>query len=138
MGDTSNVDAAILAKLSGDATLIAICPVVGWDIVAPEATKFVIVSQVDHEDAYVMPGRTVWERILYLVKAVTLGTSGTEVKNAAARIHTLLQDGTLAPEGYTLMNMQRVTRVRATEIDETTNQRWSHRGGHYEVMVCPK
>jgi hypothetical protein len=59
------------------------------------------------------------------------------VKTAAARIHTLLQLGTLTATGYTLMRLARLERVRYTEVDEDTDARWQHRGGHYEVMVSP-
>jgi hypothetical protein len=136
--DSSEVDTALVAKLAGDGALMALMPGgVAWDVATAGATKFVIVSQVEHEDHPVMPNRTGWERFVYLVKAVTNGPSGTEVRQAAARIQALLQHGTLTPVGYALIAMQRTMRIRYLEIDEATDQRWQHRGGHYEVLVSP-
>jgi len=140
MADTSEVDAALMTLLQNDATLIGILVGgVAWDVAASGATKFCIVSQLDHEDAFNMRNRNLWERIVYLVKATTLGSSGTEVKAAAARIHALLNQSVITPTGYyPSMSVQRVQRVRYTEVDEVTDLRWQHRGGHYEVMVCPR
>jgi hypothetical protein len=136
--DSSAVDAALSAKLLADSALIALMPDGVWfDEAGKSATKFVLVSHVAHEDTYMLQG-SAYERFLYLVKAVALETSGANVRAAAARIHALLQDGTLTPSGYTLMRMQRVERIRYTEVDEVNaDARWQHRGGHYEVMVSP-
>jgi hypothetical protein len=140
LADTSAVDTALIAILAGDAPLMALCPDgVHWDVAPAGATAFVIVSQIDHDDAPAMPNKTVWERTLYLVKAVTLGAGRATVVQAAFRMYELLQDAPLAPTGYALMVCQRIKRVPAyTEIDEVTDARWSHCGGHYELMVCPQ
>lgn len=136
--DSSEVDAALATKLLGDATLTSFMTDGVWfDQAKKDATKFVIISRLAHEDTYMLQGEA-WERFLYLVKAVALETNGANVKQAAARIHTLLQDGTLSATGYTLMRMQRVESVRYTEVDEIDRDvRWQHRGGHYEVLVNP-
>lgn len=137
MPDSSDVDAALSAKLLADGALAALMPDGIWfDIATHGATRFVIVSQLAHEDAYMFEG-VAWERFLYLVKAVAKSSTGADVKAAAARIHTLLQDGTLTVTGYELMVMQRTERVRYTEVDEDTDERWQHRGGQYEVLVSP-
>lgn len=107
-----------------------------WDVAPQAATKFVIVSQMSHEDSY-EENQSATETFTYLVKAVAKDTSGADTKTAAARIQTLLQDGTLAPTGYRLMNMQRTERIRMTEDDAGSNFRWSHRGGLYAVMLEP-
>jgi len=139
MADTSEVDAAVMNKLSGDPTLMGVVPDgVFWDVAGTGCTKFVIVSHVDKEVAYTMP-HEVWERIVYLVKATTQGSSGTEVKSAAKRIRELLHDSVIEPVGYyPSMIVRFIEPVRYTEIDEETDQRWQHRGGHFEVMVCPR
>lgn len=137
MADTSAVDAAILAKLLGDSTLMALVPDgVYWDIAKSSATRFVIVSQLAHEDTYQLGG-SAWEVGEYLVKAVIKETSGVDAKTAAARIHTLLQDASLTITGYGLMRIQRAERVRYTEIDDDADARWQHRGGRYSVWVTP-
>lgn len=125
------------ALLVNDATLTALLPDgVYFDVAKKNATRFVIVSQLAHEDEYVFGG-SAWEVFDYLVKAVVLSTSGADVKTAAARIHTLLQDALLAPVGYVPMRLQRVERVRFTEVDDDSDSRWQHRGGRYAVMISP-
>jgi hypothetical protein len=140
MADTSAIDEAVVQRLATDSTLLATLPGgVAWDVAVAGATKFVIVSQVEHDDAYVMGPGIARERIVYLVKAVAQGTSGTDVRSGAARIQALLQDQikALAPAGYTVILAQRIQRIRYTEVDEVTDQRWQHRGGHYEIQACP-
>jgi hypothetical protein len=140
MADTSAVDAALIALLAGDATLTGLLPHgVHWDLAPTGATAFVIVSQIDHDDAYTMPNKTLWETALYLVKAVTAGSSRSVVTQAAQRLYELLQDAPLAPVGYTPVVVQRIKRVPAyTQVDEVTDARWQHGGGHYEVIVSPQ
>jgi hypothetical protein len=136
--DSSEVDAAVMAKLSGDPTLMGILTGgVYWDLASLGLTKFCIVSQLAHEDRYVLTASGLWERFTYLVKGVTQGTSGTEVKKASAQIHALLQGAVLVIPGYSTIDIARVERVRYTEVDETSDVRWQHRGGHYEVLVAP-
>jgi hypothetical protein len=138
MADSSAVDGAVIAKLAGDGTLAALMTDGVFVDVAPNgATKFVIVSQVDHQDDYVFEG-SAFEMFLYLVKAVDLSADGSNVKTAAARIHALLQDVALTITGYSHSLTRRQSRVRMTEVDEVDgNIRWQHRGGRYEVVVSP-
>ena len=140
MADTSEIDAAVMALLQNDATLKSLMPDgVFWDLANTGAQKFVIVSYAaDPEVGYTMP-HPVWESLIYLVKATVPGTSGTEVKSAAKRIRELLHDATITPTGYyPSMLVRYVQPVRYVEVDEQTDQRWQHRGGHYHVMACPK
>lgn len=135
--DASEVDAAVSAKLVNDATLQALMTDgVYFDIASHGKTKFVIVKLMEHNDAYMYQG-SAYERSVYLVKAVALSSTGADVKAAAARIHTLLQDGALSPVGYSTMVVQRLERVRYTEEGPDTDARWQHRGGQYEVLVSP-
>ncbi len=133
--DSSAVDTALLGKLNGDATLTAFGGTY-WDEAPDGSTAFVIVSLVNEDDIGQFGGRS-YEDALYLVKAVALSTAtGKDVKAAAARIDVLLEGGTLTPTGYTLMTMQRESRVRYTEVDEAdASIRWQHRGGRYQVAV---
>ena len=144
--DSSVVDAAMVATLVGDATLAGYLPDgVFFDEAPQGATRFAIVSQQDHEDTYTQDpdvSRSAFETFVYLVKAVVMGTSGSasgsNVKDAAARIHALLQGGTLGSlTGYRLRNLQRLERVRYTEDDDQSDRRWQHRGGLYQVLVEP-
>lgn len=136
MPDSGDVDAALSAKLLADATLAALMPDGVWfDAAKKGATKFVIISLINEDDEQMFNGRA-FEDALYLVKAVALETTGANVKAAAARIDALLDGGTLTVAGYSLMRMQRMNRVRITEVDETNADiRWQHRGGHYALQV---
>jgi hypothetical protein len=137
MPDSSAVDEALSAKLLADATLRSLMPGgVYFDFTKAGVTQAVVISQLAHEDAYQFQG-SAWERFVYLVKAVEQSSTGSNVRTAAARIHTLLQDGTLSAAGYGLMVMQRLERVRYTEVDQDSDARWQHRGGQYEVLVQP-
>ena len=137
VADASGVDAALLARLASDATLAAMMPDgVYFDIAAPGSTAFVIVSLMAHETEYQLQQETAWEIYTYMVKAVTIGTSGLSAKAAADRIHELLQNAELHPDGYYDMRCQRTERLRNTEVDEASDARWQHRGGLYEIWVA--
>lgn len=136
MADSELVDDAVIAHLS-EPTLAALLPDgVHYDVAAA-GTKFVIVSQLAHEDQY-MFGGTAFERFVYLVKAVEKATTTATTKAAAQRIHALLQDGAIAVAGYTLAKAKRIERVRINEVDDVDRSiRWQHRGGHYELLFSP-
>lgn len=136
MPDSSLIDDAIIAKLLNDATLMAILTDgVFVDEAKQGAKKFVIVSLIDEHDEGVFQQRA-YEDALYLVKAVTLDSSGANVKTAAARIDALLEDQPLTAAGYTWMSTVREERVRYMEVDELDRSiRWQHRGGHYRVQM---
>jgi hypothetical protein len=135
--DASDIDAAILATLSGDATLQALAPQGVWFDEAPAGSKaFVIVSLVDERDEEEF-GQCAYEDALYAVTFRELKTpnGGSNAKAAAARIHALLEDQPLTVSGYSWMTIHREQRLRQTEVDAVdASIRWNHRGGHYRVM----
>lgn len=135
--DSSDIDAALVAKLLADAPLMALAvDGVAFDIAPQGATKFVIVSLLASTDTPMFRGRA-YETGTYLVKFVEKGTSGLNAKSAAARIDAVLDGASLTIPGYTLMNIQRIERVRITEVDDVDNAiRWQHRGGLYEITAC--
>ena len=139
MTDTNVIDAAVLAVLQNDAQLKTYCPDgVFWGVAPANATRFVVVSQFDHVDTGGLNEEDLYETVTYLVKAILAGTSGP-IKDAAARIHTLLHraDLNLAPT-YEIMASQRTRRIRDTEIDPVDKSaRWQHRGGLYEITASP-
>jgi hypothetical protein len=137
MPDSSEIDAALVAKLGADTALLALMPNgVYVDEAPPGMTRFVIVSLVEAHDVAEF-GRRAIEDAVYLVKAVALSTANANIRAAAARIDALLEDGVLTVAGYTHMAMHRVERVRATEvIDVDSSLRWQHRGGRYQVVVA--
>jgi len=135
--DSSDIDQALIAKLSSDAQLLALMPNgVYWDEAPPQSKQFVIVSFVTHADQRGFDGRA-FEDALYLVKAVELSTVTVKnIKAAAARIDDLLENQPLTATGYSFMTMFREERVRATEVDDVDPSiRWFHRGGHYRVVM---
>lgn len=135
MPDSSDIDQALIARLNGDATLLALMPDnVYWDEAPPKSTRFVIVSLITEADVPKFGGRS-HEDALYLVKAVALSTVNANMKAAAARIDALLDGQTLTVTGYSPMLLQREERIRITEVDAVDPDiRWQHRGGHYRVM----
>lgn len=134
--DSSGIDNAIVALLGADATLLALCPNGAyWDVAPPGATRFVIVSFVEEEDRAMLAGRA-FEDGLYLVKAVMLSSANGDIRAAAARIDTLLEDATITATGFTAMASFREARIRYTEVDDVDPSiRWFHRGGHYRVAM---
>jgi hypothetical protein len=136
---TQAVDTALIAKLTGDATLMGLAPGGVYREVAPQGVDepFIVVQQMTHEDQYLLRRQAAFESIAYLVKAVQMSMSASAVQACADRIHVLLQNGTLAPTGYTLTLMQREERVAMIEIDEDRDLRHQHRGGIYRVIVEP-
>lgn len=138
MADTSDVDAALVAKLLADPTLAGLLPDgVYFDLAKPSAERFILVRHQAHQDIPAFGQGSVYERIEYEVTAWVTSTSGADVKTAAARIHTLLEDGALAPTGYRLMTMHRIGRERTTDYDPDADRRWQFRGGVYLVEVQP-
>lgn len=143
--DSSDIDAALIAKLGADATLLSYCPNGVYVDEAPQgATRFVIVSLVEETDEAVFGGRAI-EDALFLVEVRMLSTAGGNIKAAAARIDVLLDDQPLlapgsppAPvAGYTWMATYRESRVRGTEIDEVDPSiRWFRRGGQYRCQMA--
>jgi len=142
MPDSSVIDNALVAKLLADATLMALVP---DGVFIDEAgasmatggtpTRFVLVSLVDENDVPMFNARA-YEDALFMVKAVMLSSAGGDVKAAAARIDTLLEQGTLTATGYSLMAMRRESRIRFIEPDDNDPSiRWFHRGGRYQVVM---
>lgn len=137
MPDGSTIDAAIVAKLTADAALVALVPDGIWFDEAPHGSKrFVIVSLVESRDELLQGSPIAFEDGLYLVKAVMLSTTGGNIKQAAARIHSVLHHATLTAAGYTTMTVHRESRVRFREVDQVDHDiRWEHRGGNYRVVM---
>lgn len=138
MADSSDIDSALVAKLAADATLLGYMPNGVYVDEAPQGmTRFVIVSLVEERDVQQFGGRD-HEDALYLVEARALSTAGATIKQAAARIDALLDNGTLTITGYQLMLLQRESRIRHTEVDDVDPSiRWYRRGGHYRLIASP-
>lgn len=139
VSDTSDLDAAILATLNGDATLAAQV-VDGWyyDAAPPNVQRFGIVSRIPSgpTDVPTFGGRA-FEDHEFLIKVVMRTTAGGDIKAAAARVDALLDDQPLTAPGYAWMTVHRTEFVRITEVDDIDPLiRWLHRGGRYRVQFA--
>lgn len=136
MADSSDIDNALIARLGGDATLLALAPNGAyWEEAPPGSTRFVIVSLVDEVDEQQLGGRS-YEDALYAVEVRMLSSASGNPKAAAARIDVLLEDVPLVVTGYSPMRLHRESRIRVTEVDEVDPSiRWYRRGGNYRVQM---
>jgi len=143
--DSSDIDNALVAKLSSDATLLSLMPNGVYFGLAPEkSTQYVLLSLVESHDAAMFGGRA-FEQYVYAVQAIEMSTvAKRNVKAATARIDVILDPPPPAPPlaltipGYALKLSRRQERIRFDEIDEVDRSiRWSHRGAHYEIWVSP-
>jgi hypothetical protein len=140
--DSGLVDAALMERLANDAALMALCPGgVYWSLrpeTTPAATAFVLVAYYDGDrvDGF---GGPLWETTVYTVKAVILNTSRTPARQAAARIHALLEGQLLdlSDAGYVPMHLARTDRIAFNELDPANKAMWHHHGGLYALMDYP-
>ena len=139
VADVAAVDAALLARLAGDAPLAALLPGgVYLDTAPANETRFAIVEHRTHEDVEGFD-TALYETFQYRVTARVLETTGVDANAAAYRIHELLEDAPLAAiAGYAHMTTLRVDRIKRTEVDAIDNDlHWQHAGGDYEVFMSP-
>jgi len=141
-GDSAAIDDAMVARLTGDPQLQALIPAGPFfDVAGKGYTGFTLLSV--HENVSIGQfGGQAFERTVYQAKAVDLNTSSTNARQAAARIHALLEweDGPppLTIAGFDLLALRRVERVRYTEPDAANpDARWQNQGGLYEVITAP-
>lgn len=144
--DSSDIDNALVAKLSSDPTLLGLMPNGVYFGLAPEkSTQYVLLSLVESHDAAMFGGRA-FEQYVYAVQAIEVSTVATRnVKAATARIDAILDPPPPAPPlaltipGYTLQLARRRDRIRYDEIDDIDRSiRWSHRGAEFTVWVSPR
>jgi hypothetical protein len=137
VADTSDIAAALIAKLGSDTALLALCPNgVHWDQAPAGSTRFVIVSFIVAADLGVFGGRAI-EDGLYFVEARMLSTvASATIKAAAARIDALLEDQPLTVAGYHWMTTHREEPTRITEPDAADPSiYWFRRGGRYRIQM---
>jgi len=142
MADSGDIDAAIVARLQGDAALKVLLPDGVWFDVAEQSKRnYVLLNLVIAFDRPVFgapAARRGFEELLYMIKAVTFGSSGSTAKQAALRIDQLLEDAPLVVANYAAVTIARVERFRDTEDDPNdATIRWQHRGGRYRVLATP-
>jgi hypothetical protein len=128
------LEAALYAKLAGDATLSGLAPGGVWRGVAPVGTTgvFVAFAQVSGVDAYTLKDRAT-TTYNYLIKAIGPGESATPAWNAAARIDALLNDQPLTLSAGSVMSVRRERAMTMTETDG--GEQYQHAGGYYIIWT---
>lgn len=126
------LEAALYAKLSGDATLATLAPGGVWRGVAPSGVTgtFVTVSQVGATDEYTLPQRA-WTAYRYDVKAISPGESAVPALNAAERIDSVLTDAEWTLQsGYVLVSRREAA---FTYVETDAGETYQHAGGTYLI-----
>lgn len=128
------IEEALYAKLSGDATLAGLAPGGVWRGVAPLGTTgvFVTFSHVSGVDQYTLANRAVTASN-YLVKAVGPGESAVPAWSAAERIDTLLSDQPLALSSGSTLSVRRERTMTLTELEG--GEAYQHAGGYYIIWT---
>jgi hypothetical protein len=139
MIDATEVERALIGKLAADPALATSLPDgVFYDVAPIGSTRFAIVSLSASRGLYELNDGETLRALIYIVKAVVLGTSSSNVAAADKRIQELVdrQPLDLSPaSGATLMVARWVDRIRYTET--ANNDVWQHRGARYEITVTP-
>lgn len=139
MIDATEVERALIGKLGADPELAALLPDgVFYDVAPIGSTRFAIVSLTSSRSLDELNSAETLRALVYLVKAVVLGSASSTVADADWRIQELIdrQPLDLPPEaGATLMVARWVERVRYTET--VNDDVWQHRGARYEITVTP-
>ena len=139
MINVTEVERALIGKLAADATLSTLLPDgVYYDVAPIGSTKFVIVSLSTSRGLDELADAETFRALIYIVKAVALGSGSDTVAAADIRIQEIVdrQPLDLAPEaGAELMVARWVDRIRYTEI--ANGEAWQHRGARYEITVTP-
>lgn len=138
MPRSSDIDAALIGYLAGDAELTAAMPDGVWmNQGPPNLRNFVLVAIGDHTDTAKFGARAI-EDTVYWIQAVSFGTSRGPAKTAAARIDALLENHPLTVAEYGWMMTAREGRIDETEPDETDESIvWQHIGGKYRIQMTP-
>ena len=136
MAETARARSFVWQLLSADATLL---PLIGPRIfreVAPgdSAYPFVVIRLLSPgNDLLVVGGRRIWAHPLFLIEAITKGTSSAPLEPIANRIDQLLHlaSGTVS-NGF----VHSIERERpADRVIDESGQRFSALGGEYRVRV---
>jgi hypothetical protein len=137
--NASAIESALIGKLASDPELAGLLPDgVYWDLARQGSTRFAVVSlSTSRGLSEINDGETL-RAFVYVVKAVALGPDADPIVAADARIHALLDRGSLdlTAAGCSLMIMRWLDRIRYTETAAADT--WQHRGGRYEVTVTPE
>jgi hypothetical protein len=136
--DATEVERALIGKLAGDATLAGLLTDgVYYDVAPIGSTRFCIVSLSASRGLYELHDDETFRALIYIVKAVVLGSASADVAAADKRIQELVdrQPLDVSAAGAELMVAHWIDRIRYTET--ANNDVWQHRGARYEITVTP-
>lgn len=135
----------LTALLSGDTTLMALCPGGVWNTLAPpeDATPFIYLTHQAEQDVITANAYRIFTSHLYQVAAVAPASNTSGVAAAAAQLDKLLGGPPNLPvSGPVYVNsvfagqVLNCHREQALSIDELINTAlWSRIGGMYRVLV---
>lgn len=132
MSTTAAIDEAVITRLQGDATLLALAPGGIWPDSAPESLTscYVLVTLQIETPVHQLGG------IAYLVarlqvSAIAPSLTSTTAKAAADRVDVMLHGARFTITGQTYLDCKRVERFGYSEQDGPLV--WQHRGFDYEV-----
>lgn len=138
MIDATEVERALIGKLAADATLAGLLTDgVYYDVAPIGSTRFCIVSLSSSRGLYELADGETFRALIYVVKAVVLGSASADVAAADKRIQELVdrQPLDVSAAGAELMVAHWIDRIRYTET--ANNDVWQHRGARYELTVTP-
>jgi hypothetical protein len=137
--ESSAIDIALLARLNGDAELVALLPDRFWFDESPKnGTRFGMITLTDAVDEHQFGGRS-YEARLYQVQTIvrtTVANAGTVSVEATERIDVLLEQNVLEAAGYSPMACFREEPIQYQETDVVDPAiRFLHRGARYRVVM---
>lgn len=120
------IDAALYARLSGDATLMGLVTIVARDP-APQGSvlPYVVFNPATDMDNYTFGARA-YEQTLYAIRACTDGDSHLLANEINDRVYALLQDDlALAVAGRSLLRCERVDRMEPSQVEDGKTYRYA-------------
>lgn len=135
MNEAYAVDKWLYTVLHGDATLLAAAAGGIHADAAPMGTTgvYVVYAMMANADLLTLSGVRMFNRNMYVVKAVGEGASYSVVKTAAERIDTLIRRTSGSVTGALILSCVREEIVRYSELVE--QKQFRHLGGLYRIQA---
>lgn len=135
MNESYAVDKWLYATLHGDSTLLAAAPGGIHADAAPMGTTgvYVTYAMMANADLLTLSGVRMFNKNLYIVKAVGAGQSYGVVQTAAERIDALLKRTAGSVTGGLILSCVREEIVRYSELVE--QRQFRHLGGLYRIQA---
>lgn len=134
------VDTALYSRLQNDLGTAGTLGTLGctgvYRQIAPQGSvePYVVFQQQAGTDSYTFTARDA-RSLVYLVKAVDRGPSGSRAAQLAERVESLLGDAPLTVTGWQNLRLRRESDVEYVEVDNGVI--YQHYGALYRVDVRP-